>query len=696
MDFHNHDIELVQDIPHNQQIKPPQIPQLSTRETARLREDYPSIEHLEANNIASWLIERQDQLLVRAKYERAGMNLSKLITLSATAIGTICYATSPLAPIGAAIAGIGYLWAVAEDLNNSHFFAPIPFIRGNFLEFLSAMGDSQAREQWFSSKDEVADLMFHLEPFERYEFVMLRQFSNTLTDFLTIIEPGKRFYAYRYLLDSFVNYRGVFPTTEQLSNHLAKVTPDPRINVQLLQAIQEHQQQQYQLPQPKFGIPESAKFMELPQPKFMKLPTPGSPTSTAKPPANIQPPNLQALLSLPLSERAYALIDALNQSGFDIAKCILDQITIICGNQRGGKGTLMAILAILSKALEPQTKIHYFTGGDDIYPFQCSSLLCRLNYPNLDGSDADARVASELYNYLKKMDDASIGSYQDIILVIDEAVALSGYLDDDQKQWMIRFLLTRASKKGAQIFIVLHGKNLTSWVGTKNTAGFGDTFKTGATFVGCEATSKKLSPLKSISVATGRYFLAEPDSFDSAVKDGEIGMIPDWLKTETNPATGQPDPARTLIKFFPELADNNSTVDDSSSVQDNHNATVSQQEEFPNPEPTDTDIEQEKTTELTEPTEPTNKQSFDELLNAIIKSFTGKEATPIKRIPSGCNRVRTALTEFDKQRSSDILVYLIERLVQQGKVRIVGDEQAEKKVKQGKPTLTPDHEFVIV
>ncbi len=115
MDFHNHDSELVQDIPHNQQIKPPQIPQLSTRETARIREDYPSIEHLEANNIASWLIERQDQLLVRAKYERAGMNLSKLITLSVTAIGTICYATSPLAPIGAAIAGIGYLWAMAED-----------------------------------------------------------------------------------------------------------------------------------------------------------------------------------------------------------------------------------------------------------------------------------------------------------------------------------------------------------------------------------------------------------------------------------------------------------------------------------------------------------------------------------------------------------------------------------------------------
>ncbi|WP_224096064.1 hypothetical protein [Nostoc sp. MS1] len=65
------------------------------------------------------------------------------------------------------------------------------------------------------------------------------------------------------------------------------------------------------------------------------------------------------------------------------------------------------------------------------------------------------------------MDNATQNSYTDIILVIDEAVALSDYLSDEQKQWIIRFLFTRASKKGAQIFVVLHGKNLTSWVGTK-------------------------------------------------------------------------------------------------------------------------------------------------------------------------------------------------------------------------------------
>jgi hypothetical protein len=271
-----------------------------------------------------------------------------------------------------------------------------------------------------------------------------------------------------------------------------------------------------------------------------------------------------------------AIIDALTNSGFDIAKCIRDQITVIAGNQRGGKGTLMAILAILSKALEPNTKIHYFTAGDDIYPFVCHRLVCRLSYPEYKGTEADAIVANDLYKYLREMDNATQNSYTDILMVIDEAVALSDYLTDDQKQWIIRFLFTRASKKGAQIFVVLHGKNLTSWVGTKNTAGFGDTFKNGATFIGCEATSKKLSPLKSISLATGRYFLADPDSFDKAIAFGEIGTIPEWLKTEINPHSGQPDPARTLLVYFPELRS------DSPAVTDGESPLSEPQDEFLN------------------------------------------------------------------------------------------------------------------
>ncbi|BCL40274.1 hypothetical protein [Nostoc sp. MS1] len=126
------------------------IPQLATKETATLRADYPCIEHLEAGNIAPWLVERLDQLLVRAKTERAGMNLAKCVTLTTASIGAVCYATSPLAPIGAVIAGLGYAWSVVQDMTDSHCFAPIPFVRGNFIEFISAMGDSVAREEWFA------------------------------------------------------------------------------------------------------------------------------------------------------------------------------------------------------------------------------------------------------------------------------------------------------------------------------------------------------------------------------------------------------------------------------------------------------------------------------------------------------------------------------------------------------------------
>jgi hypothetical protein len=284
-------------------------------------------------------------------------------------------------------------------------------------------------------------------------------------------------------------------------------------------------------------------------------------------------PVLANLLQMPRRERAIAVLNRLSSAdGFDLSRCIADQITCICGNQRGGKGTLMAILAILSSAIDESTKVHYFTAGDDIYPFKCSRLVCRLSYPALDGEKADRKVASELYGYLKEMDNGTIGSYQNIILVIDEAVALSDYLTPEQKQWMIRFLLTRAKKKGAQIFIVLHGINLTSWVGTGNTSGFSSTFKTGATFIGCEATSKKIAPLRVISVATGRYFLADPDDFSKAIAGGDLGVIPEWLKTEINPATGQPDPARTLLKFFPELKTSGQLVTPIVEVADSHPA----------------------------------------------------------------------------------------------------------------------------
>lgn len=596
-------------------IKPP-VPQLTTPETARLRENYPSIEHLEAGNVAAWLQERQDQLLSRATEGRASMNLAKLITLAGGAVGAVCYATSPIAPIAALIGFGSYIWTVAKDNNATHKFAPVPFVRGSFWEFFSAMGDAEAREEWFTNQDDLLDLLSHMERMERTEYAMLREFKQELTDYLSIVDSGKKFYAYRWLLDCFEQYRGSLPSANTLKQHLEIVTVDPRTDFEQVNALIQHQSQQQQ---PRIIDLPPGRIIDLPPGKINDLSlgnindsasgnindsslgdindssstkindlSPGnihdlasrktndsslsdindlaSTKSNDSSPGNIHDfqksqhnpitPNRDELLKLPLTARAEAIIKALTEDGFDIAKCIQDQISAIAGNQRGGKGTLMAILAILSFALNPQTKIHYFTAGDDIYPFKCDKLLCRLNWHNLDGSEADAKVAQALFKYLKKMDNATQGEYDDVILVIDEAVALSGYLSDDQKEWMVKYLLTRASKKGAQIFVVLHGKHLSTWVG-KNTNGMADTFKSGVSFIGCESTSIQVSALKRISVATGRYFLADPDSFDKTVKGGEIGILPDWMKIEQHPVNGQPDPARTLLTFFPELVDNN-------------------------------------------------------------------------------------------------------------------------------------------
>lgn len=246
------------------------LPVLTTQETQRLRADYPSIEHLEAGNVAAWLMERQEQLLVRAKDERTGMNIAKLITLTGGVVGAVCWATSPLALIGGGVAAVGYVWAVVQDINDSHQFAPLPFVRGNFIEFIAAMGDASAREEWFASQNEVVDLMFHLSPLERYEFGMLKQYIPNLTDFLTGVEGGKRFYAYRWLLDWYINLKGNLPTQDALNKHLASVTPDSRINYRQVEAIQQYQSQMIKPPEPQFQELPQPQFAELPQPQFVE------------------------------------------------------------------------------------------------------------------------------------------------------------------------------------------------------------------------------------------------------------------------------------------------------------------------------------------------------------------------------------------------------------------------------------------
>lgn len=80
----------------------------------------------------------------------------------------------------------------------------------------------------------------------------------------------------------------------------------------------------------------------------------------------------------------------------------------------------------------------------------------------------------------------------------------------------------------------------------------------------------------------------------------------------------------------------------------------------------------------------------------MVKSFKDKEPTKIKRIPAGCNKVRTELSKFDKDKHEAILVLLVEALIKQGYARIEGNDELTQKVKNGTANLSADEYFLIV
>jgi hypothetical protein len=187
----------------------------------------------------------------------------------------------------------------------------------------------------------------------------------------------------------------------------------------------------------------------------------------------------------------------------------------------------------------------------DVYPFACN-LTSALKYPDKDADDADQLVARDLLKFLKGLDGSEPYSHKNLLLVIDEAMRLLSLLEESDRTWAIQYLLSRFAKSGGTLIIVLHGSNLTSVVG-KATAGLADTFKQSVNFIGCVAQAVSAGGLRKMNVASGEYFKANPNNFGEPVSGGNLGMIPEWLKTHLHPGNGQPDPARTLLQFFPEL-----------------------------------------------------------------------------------------------------------------------------------------------
>ncbi|MCP6758355.1 MAG: hypothetical protein NHB32_06140 [Fischerella sp. CENA71] len=278
-----------------------------------------------------------------------------------------------------------------------------------------------------------------------------------------------------------------------------------------------------------------------------------APTEIQQPITNTQCPSFNpvTLPSLSLEQRGSTVIDGLIQGGFKVDEMLASQVVAICGTQRGGKGTLAGILSVLSKALDPSLDVQYFTAGVDVYPFACN-LTSALSFPGRDSDAADKSVADELLQFLRKLDSDEPYSHKNLLLVIDEAMRLLSLLEEGDRTWAIQYLLSRFAKSGGTLIIVLHGSNLTSVVG-KATLGLADTFKQSVSFIGCVAQSVKASGLRKINIASGAYFKANPNNFGEPQAGGELGAIPSWLKTEKHPLNGQPDPARTLLKFFPEL-----------------------------------------------------------------------------------------------------------------------------------------------
>jgi hypothetical protein len=539
------------------------IPDLVTSETQNLRSDYPNIERLESGDVASWLMERSEQLIARATSEREDVDTAKLFTGGVALVSLGLLAQSPLIPLGAAISAIGYVYTVLTDIKQTHKFSPIPFVRQEITEFLSTMGSAKARTDAAEDNNDYLNLLQYLSPFERTEVDMINCHLPTLAEYLSQIEVGKKFYAYRWLLRMYDLSKGYLPDNSVIQEHMQHVKVDSRINLNVVQVIQNHQQKsenslkRFKNNNETYSQAQTNLFLPSEQENsYDAIPSTNLDTELGfvddEPSQQPNQLNFEQIVKLPLPERADAIISILENDGFAITDICNNQIIAIAGNQRGGKGTLMGLVSTLMLAIEPSTALYYFTTGVDVFPIKASKSVSALNYskshPNDD--DANIKVARETLDFFRSLDKVKPGSLSNVVIMVDEVAGILKRLSDEDKVWLLEFWLRAFAKTGATLFLALHASNLTALAG--KSTGWAQQFKSGVAWIGCEAESVKgSSKLRPILRATGKYFITDPENFNSIVKP--LGVIPNWLKSCTNPATKQPDPVRTMLKIFSEL-----------------------------------------------------------------------------------------------------------------------------------------------
>ncbi|RAM48133.1 MAG: hypothetical protein C6Y22_29515, partial [Hapalosiphonaceae cyanobacterium JJU2] len=302
--------------------------------------------------------------------------------------------------------------------------APLPFVRGNFIDAMARMGDFDARQEY--QANHLANTVQFLERSEAEEYAFLHAQFENISQYLSQVDPGKRFYAYRWMFGWFGKLKGrQIPTYEAMTDHLQHVAVDSRVNHEEVKAIAQVTQLPPTVDVRQFAAP-TVDIRQLQQ----------APTEIQQPITNNQCPsfNPATLPSLSLDQRANAVIDGLIQGGFKVDEMLSSQVVSVCGTQRGGKGTLAAILATLSKALDPSLDMQYFTAGVDVYPFACS-LTSALSFPGRDSDAADKSVADELLQFLKTLDGSEPYSHKNLLLVIDEAMRLLSLLEEGDRTW---------------------------------------------------------------------------------------------------------------------------------------------------------------------------------------------------------------------------------------------------------------------
>lgn len=215
------------------------VPKITTRQTEYLRDQYPNLSHLEAGNVAEWLQERKDQLFEQARAVEGEADTVRILGLAAAGIGTICYAINPFMLVGGMLGGAAWLWFVVEHHNRTKEIAPLPFVRDNFLDAIARAGDFDARQN--HQVNHLADTVKFLprQEAEEYAFLYSDQNFERIAEYLTQTEPGKRFYAYRWLLGWFSKLGGrSLPSQQSMIDHLANVEIDSRVKVAEVKAIQ--------------------------------------------------------------------------------------------------------------------------------------------------------------------------------------------------------------------------------------------------------------------------------------------------------------------------------------------------------------------------------------------------------------------------------------------------------------------------